>query len=73
MEASEHGQTPGVRFVAVCLEVVAVAGLMWVSRRIFGGAGFFLVFQVATFFFKLVHEYTTAGCERLRQQSASTR
>ena len=40
----------------------------------FGSGNFFLVFQVTTFFFfKLVHEYTTAGRERPRQQSASTR
>ena len=49
MEAGEHGLTRGARFVAVCLEVVAVAGLMWVSWCVFGGAGFFLVFQVTTF------------------------
>ena len=73
MEAAEHGQTHGASFVAVCLEVVAVAGLMWVSRCVFGGAGFFLVFQVTTVFFKLVHEYTTADCERPGQKSASTR
>ena len=48
MEAGEHGLTRGVRFVAVCLEVVAVAGLMWVSWCVFGGAGFFCFFQVTT-------------------------
>ena len=48
MEAGEYGPTRGTRFFAVCLEVVAVAGLMWVSWCVFGGAGFFLVFQVTT-------------------------
>ena len=52
MEAGEHVLTRGARFVAVCLEVVAVAGLMWVSRCVFGGAGFFLVFQVTTVIFQ---------------------
>ena len=40
MEAGEHGLARGVRFVAVCLEAVAVAGLMCVSWCVFGGAGF---------------------------------
>ena len=52
MEAGEHAQTRVARFVTVCLEVVAVAGLMWVSWCVFGGAGFFLVFQVTSFFFQ---------------------
>ena len=49
MEAGECGQTLGTCFVAVCLELVAVAGLMWGSWWVFGGVGFFLVFQVTTF------------------------
>ena len=73
MEAGEYGLTRGMLFFAHRLELVAVAGLMWVSRCVFGGAGFFLVFQVTTVFFKLVHEYTTADCERPGQKSASTR
>ena len=48
MEAGEYGLTRGTRFVARCLEVVAVAGLMWVSWCVFSGAGFFCVF----FFFE---------------------
>ena len=44
MEAGEHGLTRGARFVAVCLVVVAVAGLMWVSWCVFGRAGFFVLF-----------------------------
>ena len=53
MEASEHGLTCGARFVAVCLETVVVAWLMWVSWCVFGGAGFFLVFF--RFFFLRTH------------------
>ena len=41
MEAGEYGLTRGACFVAICVEVVAVAGLMWVSWCVFGGAGFF--------------------------------
>ena len=49
MEAGEHGLTRGARFVAVCSEVVAVAGLMWVSWCVFGGARFFLAFHEFAF------------------------
>ena len=45
MEAGEYGLTRGARFVALCLEVVAVARLMWVSWRVFGGAIFFSFFR----------------------------
>ena len=55
MEAGEYGLTCGTRFVARCLEVVAVAGLMWVSWCVFSGAGFFCVF-----FFLRTH---TACCK----------
>ena len=41
MKAREYGLTRGMRFVARCLEVVAVAGLMWVSWCVFGEADFF--------------------------------
>ena len=49
MEAGEYGLTRGTWFFARSLEVVAVAGLMWVSGCVLGGAGFFLVLQVNTF------------------------
>ena len=55
MEAGEHGLTRGVRFVAVCLEVVAVAGLMWVSWCVFGGADFFVLFFPRFFFSSNAH------------------
>ena len=40
MESGEYRLTRGMRVFARCLEVVAVAGLMWVSWCAFGGAGF---------------------------------
>ena len=40
MEAGEHRLTRGAFFFAVCLEMYAVAWLMWVSWCVFGGAGF---------------------------------
>ena len=67
MEAGGHGQTRGALFVAVCLEVVAVAALMWVSWCVFGGAGFFLVFQVSTF----SNSYTQSS-QRLLGEGAPT-
>ena len=50
MEAGEYGLTRGTWFFARRLEVVAVAGLLWLSWCVFGEAGFFFVFQVTTFF-----------------------
>ena len=44
MEAGEYGLTGGARLVALCVDVVVVAGLMWVSWCVFGGAGFFPLF-----------------------------
>ena len=46
MEAGEYGLTRGACFVARRLEVVAVAGLLWVSWCVFVGSGFrfFFVF-----------------------------
>ena len=51
MEVGKHGQMRGARFVAVCLEVVAVAGLMWVLRCVSRGEGVFLIFVSTIFFF----------------------
>ena len=48
MEAGEYGLMRGTWFFTRRLEVVAVAGLMWVSWCAFGGARFFLVLQVTT-------------------------
>ena len=49
MEAGEYGLTRRTCFFARRLEVVAVAGLMWVSWCVFGGAGFFRVFHEFAF------------------------
>ena len=44
MEAGEYGLTRGTSFVARHLEVVAVAGLLWISSGVLGGANFFVFF-----------------------------
>ena len=40
MEAGEYGLTGGTCFVARRLELVAVAGLLWISLCVVGGADF---------------------------------
>ena len=50
MEAGEYGLTRGTCFVARRLELVAVAGLLWLSWCVLGGADFF-VFFFRFFFF----------------------
>ena len=40
MEAGEYGLTRGTCSVVRCLEVVAVAGLLWISWCVLGAAGF---------------------------------
>ena len=52
MEACEYGLTRGTCFVARCLEVVAVAGLLWISRCVLSAAGFFRVLIFDFFFFE---------------------
>ena len=42
MEAGEYELTRGTCFVTPRLEVVAVAGLLWISWCVLGGAGLFL-------------------------------
>ena len=44
MEAGEYGQTRGTWVFARRLEVVAVAGLLWIQWCVSGGADFFPVF-----------------------------
>ena len=51
MEAGEYGLTRGTCFVARRLEVVAVAGLLWISWCVLGGADFFVFFFFAFCFF----------------------
>ena len=48
MEAGEYGLTRGTWFFARRLEVVAVAGLLWLSRCAFGEAGFFSISTTST-------------------------
>ena len=43
MEADEYWLTRGTCFVARRLEVVAVAGLLWISWCVLGGADFFFL------------------------------
>ena len=57
MEAGEYGLTRGTCFVARRLEVVAVAGLLWISWCVLGAAGFRVFFS---FFFLRTH---TACCK----------
>ena len=45
MEADECGLTREMRFVARRLEVVAVTGLLWISRCVLGTAGFRVYFS----------------------------
>ena len=51
MEAGECVQTRGTCFVARRLEVVAVAGLLWISWCVVGAA-FFFAFFFSFFFFE---------------------
>ena len=44
MEAGEYGLTRGTCFVARRLELVAVAGLLWLSWCVLGGADLFVFF-----------------------------
>ena len=44
MEAGEYGLTRGTCCVVRHLELVAVAGLLWISWCVLGGAGFFTHF-----------------------------
>ena len=52
MDAGEHGLTRGTCFVARRLEVVAVAGLLWISWCALGAAGFCFVFFPFFFLFE---------------------
>ena len=59
MKAGEHGQTRGTWFFARCLEVVAVAGLMWVSWCVLGGTDF-----SSLIFFKFFLLRTHTACRK---------
>ena len=51
MEAGECGRTRGTCFIARRLDVVAVAGLLWILWCVLGAAGFFRVTLFRFFFF----------------------
>ena len=66
-EAGEYGLTRGTCFFARSLELVAVAGLLWLSWCVLGGADFFRVSFFSDFFFPLrTHtaycKYEAASC-----------
>ena len=50
MEAGECGLTSGACFVAPCFELVAVAGLLWISWCVLGAADFFVCLFYSIFF-----------------------
>ena len=52
MEAGEYGLTRGTCFVVCCLEVVAVAGLLFISWCVLGGADFFVLIFFDFFLFE---------------------
>ena len=52
MEAGEYGLISGMCFLACRLELDAVAGLLWTSWCVLGGAFFFRVFFFVFFFFE---------------------
>ena len=51
MEPDEYGLTRGTCFVACCLEVVEVVGLLWISWCVFGAVDFFVFFSPDFFSF----------------------
>ena len=59
-EAGEHGLTRGTCFVARRLEVVAVAGLLWISWCVLGAAGFHV------FFFSFLFSWNAHGLLQVR-------
>ena len=59
MEAGEYGLMRGTCFLACRLELDAVAGLLWISLCVLGGADFFSVIFF-DFFFLRMH---TACCK----------
>ena len=66
MEADEYGLTRGTCFVARRLEVVAIAGLLWISWCVLDGAIIFLIFFFSIYFLLRTHtaccKYEAASC-----------
>ena len=69
MEPGEYGLTLGSCFVACRLEVIAVAGLLWISWCVWGAVGFISCFPLIYWFciFKFVH--TTSAWLRETQST----
>ena len=55
MEAGEYRLTRGTRFLACRSELDAVAGLLWISWCVLGGADIFSVFFFDLFFSSIAH------------------
>ena len=55
MESGEYGLTRGTCFLACGLEVDAVAGLLWISLGVLGGADSSSVFFFFDFFSSNAH------------------
>ena len=55
MEAGEYGLARGTCFLACRLELHAVAGLLWISWCVLGGAGFFCFCFFRVLFFLRTH------------------
>ena len=55
MEAGECGGTRGTCFITCRLEAVVVAGLLWLSWCVLGGAFFFVFFFFGFFFSSNAH------------------
>ena len=71
MEAGKYGLTRGTYFVARRLEVVAVAGLLWISWCALGAAGFRVFFFSIFFFFELTRPAASMGLPCLIYLSTS--
>ena len=67
MEAGEHGQTRGTWFFARRLEVVAVAGLMWVSWCASVGRDFFVLSMSLNFQIRRPRAVSVKSVNGLRQ------
>ena len=71
MEAGEYGLTRGACFVARRLEVVAVAGLLWISWCVLGAAFFLFLVFLFLFFFERTQPAASMRPPRLTYISTS--
>ena len=60
MEAGEHGLTRGTCFLACRLELDAVAGLLWISLCVVGGA------DLSVFFFPIYFGFSSNAHDPLQ-------